>query len=304
MPIRCSRLLASACLCLSIAAGPLSGSAFIFSDQAMARQIEESELQAFKQNLETAVEARNSLEQHARCLVDYVGRLEAITADQERDLGDAIQRQRDTEAELARFRQEVEGFAAEAERQRNTMETHRANVERAARERDEQAERLKVCRDVFFLFPDICNVGEDVVKQLNWMNDAQADLIAAEPRLREAIDAWEQARQRLDSSTQKASNAQQQLADAKNAVAQTESAIASAVLVASQVREQIQPFNALVAEFSTTLSEAEDLNLDDARWRTLKRLSSETSALAASLPDFVRATQSALPDEARRSCSL
>ncbi|MGL3606252.1 hypothetical protein ACSV9I_07045 [Rhizobium sp. G187] len=251
-----------------------------------------------------AVEARNTLERHASCLVDYVGKLEAITADQERALGDSIQRQRDSEAELARFRQEVEGFAAEAERERNKMEEHRANVERAARERDEQAERLKVCRDVFFLFPDICNAGEDVVKQLNWMNDAQADLNAAEPRLQEAIGAWEQARQRLDASTQQASNAQQQLAEAQNAVARTESAIASTKLVASQVREQIQPFNTLIAEFSTSLDEAADLNLDEARWRTLRRVSSETSALAASLPEFVRATQSALPEEAQRSCSL
>ncbi len=303
MNIRFTKLLASACLTMTFAASPLA-LATLSANPITPRQIEDGELHDFKHNLQMAIEARDTLDRHERCLGDYVGRLQVVTADQERALGNAIQRQRESEADVARFRREVEGFAAEAEKERANVEAQRANLERAAQEHHEQAERLQVCRDVFFLFPDICNLGEDVVKQLNWMNDAQADFMAAEPRLQAATGAWSQAQHRLDDSAQQLSTGQQRLVEAQNAIAQTESAIASTKLVASHINEQIQPLNILVTEFSTSINEAAGLNLNEAHWRTLKRLSSEARSLAASLPDFLRATQSALPEEARRSCSL
>ncbi len=98
MNIRLTKLLTSACLTMTFAASPLLP-ATLSANPITPRQIEEGELHDFKQNLQLAIEARDTLDRHERCLGDYVARLQAVTTDQERALGDAIQRQRDSEAD-------------------------------------------------------------------------------------------------------------------------------------------------------------------------------------------------------------
>ncbi|MFD1743858.1 hypothetical protein ACFSE1_00115 [Rhizobium helianthi] len=271
---------------------------------AHADVLSSQQLEQFQAELQRVEDGRKGLTSQADCLKNFVVKQQEFVSERELALGEALNRQHALEARVAQLQQEFHGHAALLQAESVNMAQRAAAVEHARRERDEQAARLKTCNDVLFFLPGICKAGEEAVIGIGWMNNAEADLRAAEPRLREAQNGFNEVQQRLAQSSQQLAETQQDHQRIREVVTQTELTIAHTKAANSRINEKIQDFNRLAVNFSATLGDAADLDMDDVRLRTINRLIEEGRSLTSAMPAFIEVTRSELPEEARRTCSL
>lgn len=271
---------------------------------ANAEPLSAQQLEEFKSELQRVEEGRKGLTSQADCLEAFVVQQQEFVSGRELALGEALNRQNATQARVAQLQQEFQGHTVLLQQESLNMAMRAAAVEQARRERDEQAARLKTCNDVLFFLPGICKAGEEAVIGFGWMNNAEADLRSAEPRLREAQNGLNEVQQRLEQSNRQLAETQQEYQQIRDVVTKTELTIAHAKAANSRINEKIQDFNRIAVNFSATLGEAADLDMDDVRIRTVNRLIEEGRSLTSAMPAFIEATRSELPEEARRTCSL
>lgn len=271
---------------------------------AAAASLSAEQISEFQTKLQQVEASRTRLGQWSACLSGVLVDQQAQSAERERALGQALARQLELEKQLAEKEALARGFEALVATETQKVAERHAEFARAQRERAEQARRLQDCERAMTFLRDICKLGEDAVKALGWMNDADAEFRAALPRLQQAEQVLNDARRELDGSRQRLTTAQQDHAASQASVREIETVIGQTKTAISTLHIRIHAFNTLSGDLSSTLEEAQEVNPDDARLRQVVRLSAEADRLNSEVPNFMAETQSALPDDARKRCAL
>lgn len=296
MPIRQYLFMTAAALALHF------GSGLPHTAQADAAALSPEQIAAFEATLDRAETSRERLGRESGCLNAYLLQQQAESAERERALAEAMSRRTDLQQQLTEIESRLKGYEDLVRSEQQAVDAKRATLEKARRERDEQAERLKTCSQVLFFLPGICQAGESAVKGFGWMNDAEAEFRAAEPRLRNAEHALADIRNQLEDHRKQLDGAQQRQAEAEAAVRQIEALIVRTKAAIAVINTKVQDFNIAVTSVSETLKEAREVDPDDARLRQVARLSADLDDLSNKAPSVTATAQADLPEDARRAC--
>ncbi len=274
----------------------------LYALPAQAAALSTEQMAAFQSKLTEAESSRDLLGRRSVCLMQHLTVQQQLNADRERELGQAMYLQIELERQVVQSEAAVKGYEDLVESENQNVQARRAVFEKARRERDEQADRLRTCSQILFFLPGICEGGEAVVKGFGWMNDAEREYREAQPRLRNAEEALAGVRNQLENNRRQLAAAQQSHVENQSAVKQLEEQITKLKAAISTINVKIQDFNVLVGTFTNTLKEATDVNIDDARVRQIDRLSGEIYDLTKEVPHFISSTETGLPDETRQAC--
>ncbi|WP_421400295.1 hypothetical protein [Agrobacterium fabrum] len=273
-----------------------------YAPPAQAAAISIEQVAAFKSKLAQAEASRDLLGRRSVCLMEHLTAQQQLSADRERALGQAMYLQIELERQVVQSEVAVKGYEDLVQSENQNVQARRAVFEKARRERDEQADRVRTCSQVLFFLPGICQGGEAVVKGFGWMNDAEREYREAQPRLRNAEEALAGVRNQLENNRRQLVAAQQSHVENQSAVKQLEEQITKLKTAISTINVKVQDFNVLVGTFTNTLKEATAVDTDDAKIRQIDRLSAEIDVLTKDVPHFISSTESGLPDEAMRAC--
>ncbi|WP_245483024.1 hypothetical protein [Agrobacterium sp. CNPSo 2736] len=258
---------------------------------------------AFQSKLEQAEASRELLGRRSVCLMEHLTAQQQLSADREAALGQALSLQIELERQVAQSEASVKGYEEQVRSESEYVKTRYAAFEKARREMEEQAKRVKICSQVLIFLPGICQAGDAAVKALGWMNNAERELRTAQPRLRSAEEALAGVHKQLEDNRRQLESARQSRAENQNAVNQLEEQIIKLKAAISTINVKVQDFNIQVGTFSNALQDAREVNPDDAQIRQVTRLSEEIAGLTNSVPQFISSTEADLPDEAKRRCS-
>lgn len=270
---------------------------------ANAAALTSEQAAAFQSKLEQAEASRELLGRRSVCLMEHLTAQQQLSADRERALGQALSLQIELERQVVQSEASVKGYEELVQSESDYVRSRYAAFEKARRETEEQAKRVKICSQVLIFLPGICQAGEAMVKALGWMNDAERELRAAQPRLRSAEEALAGVHKQLEDTRRQLESARQSHAENQNAVNQLEEQIIKLKAAISTINVKVQDFNIKVGNFTNALQEAREVNPDDAQIRQVTRLSEEIAGLTDSVPQFISSTEAGLPDEAKRRCS-
>lgn len=257
---------------------------------------------AFKSKLEQAEASRELLGRRSVCLMEHLTAQQQLSADREKALGQAMYLQIELERQVVQSETSVKGYEELVQSENENVKARQATFEKARKERDEQAKRVKICSGVLFFLPGICQAGDAAVKALGWMNDAEREYRTAQPRLDNARAALEGVRNQLENNRRQLAAAQQSHAENQKAVKTLEEQITRLKAAISTINVKVQDFNIQVGNFTSALKEASEVNPDDAKIRQVTRLSAEIDGLTKDVPQFISSTEAGLPDDAKKQC--
>lgn len=257
---------------------------------------------AFQSKLEQAEASRELLGRRSACLMEHLTAQQQLSADREKVLGQAMYLQIELERQVVQSETSVKGYEELVQSESENVRARQATFEKARKEMDEQAKRVKICSGVLFFLPGICQAGDAAVKALGWMNDAEREYRTARPRLDNARAALEGVRNQLENNRRQLAAAQQSHAENQKAVKTLEEQITRLKAAISTINVKVQDFNIQVANFTSALKEASEVNPDDAKIRQVTRLSTEIDGLTKDVPQFISSTEAGLPDDAKKQC--
>ncbi|QCM13410.1 hypothetical protein CFBP6625_15545 [Agrobacterium tumefaciens] len=273
-----------------------------YAAPADAATLSAEQLAVFQSKLEQAEASRELLGRRSVCLMEHLTAQQQISADREKALGQAKYLQIELERQVVQSESSVKGYEDLVRSESENVRARQATFEKARRERDEQAKRVRICSGVLFFLPGICQAGDAAVKAFGWMNDAERDYRTALPRLDNARSALEGVRNQLDNNRRQLAAAKQSHADNENAVKTLEEQITRLKAAISTINVKVQDFNTQVGNFTNALKEAREVNPDDAKIRQVNRLSAEIDGLTSDVPQFISSTEAGLPDDAKKQC--
>jgi DNA repair exonuclease SbcCD ATPase subunit len=293
------------CLVVPVALAAIFGaSVYPRASVSEAAALSVEQVAAYHSTLEQAKQSRSIVIRLGDCLVNYLTDLQARSAESERALGEALRRQMTLKEQVSSTQAKLLVFEEEARVDAEKVQAQAGRFNQARAEQQQQADRLRVCQSVFFGDPlGVCKAGENAVKSLRWMNDAEADLRAEQERLRVAEEGLRQTHGQLQESRQQLDRAEQDFAANRMSISQIEDLISVTKKDSSTVNIKIQDYNILLGAFEQTLQEAAAVDPDDVRIRQVDRLSAEINTLSSGTPAFVAATELSMPEDVKQRCS-
>jgi chromosome segregation ATPase len=196
----------------------------------------------------------------------------------------------------------------------DTYETERSNVDKFRRHREEvearkrgQEQALRECKAKWYTINASCDAAYSLLEVVGEIKNYDGDIAAAARREQIANDSANFALTNLEQSKQDFDSTRK-LADALAAdLKQTEHEMGATKIALSGLRAELQPNTNLIGQFANALEEAKDVNLADARARTLRALAEIARKIDAAMVDSTAAVRRAdenLGAEWMKSCRV
>ncbi|KMO17302.1 hypothetical protein SQ03_12875 [Methylobacterium platani JCM 14648] len=268
-----------------------------------AAVLSEEQIATLRAKLTRAEADRGSLSDRLACFGRYVAEQQARSAEQQSALASVLQRRDTLATEITQGEVRQRGFENLVDAERSNVESKRQDYERARSEQNEQAERLRICRAVLFLFPWVCNEGEAFVRAAGWMRNAEADFHAEAERLRNAEHGLHEAHDQLARNRSSLSQAQEEAEANRRSVQDIEGGISRAQAASAVINAKMQNYDLLIGSVEETLKDAHAVDPEDARLRRVNTLSRELDAFSSGIADFVAKTEDGMPEDVKQRCS-
>lgn len=229
----------------------------------------------FNSKLESARSTRADLDRRVACLNQREAQLTSERRDKELALG----KLRSQELELARDLQTkqaaYDGFRATFLSEQDKLGGLRRELgSLQARQRAQEAwiQKCEEEKDWKRLWGLTCRADMNLAKTFGQIKNYENDISAAEKKEQIARQSMEFARANLDGGERALTAARKQAGDLGAEITRTETSIVDVSKALADIRASIQPLQIVIDEFSNALNEAKDVDLADARPRTLRRL--------------------------------
>ena len=294
----------------SIALGiSLFASDMAFQPGALAQtgSLDPAKISEFQAKLESAQSTQADINRRVMCM----DQRDAQLVSQRDNLDGRIGSLRDNEKTLAPKVKALEdayrGYMGNYETERRIVDGFRRQREAVEARKRGQEQALRECKAKWYTINASCDAAYSLLEVAGEIKNYDGDIAAAARREQIAHDSANFALGNLEQSKRDFDLTRKQ-ADALAAeINQTEHEMGATKIALSGLRKEVQPNKNLIDQFANALTEAKDVNLADARARTLRALAEIAAKIDAAMVDSAAAVRRAdenLGAEWMKSCRV
>lgn len=240
----------------------------------------------FNATLESARRTQDDLKPRVQCLENNVLNLQEQRKEQELKLGPMKVREEELKISADTQKAILNGFRATADTEQAKVAQLTALLNQLEAAKQAQEDWIAKCereKPAKHLLGASCRFDMNVSTTVGYIKDCKGDIEATKKRLATGNGSLEDAKARAQESQLELDRIKNQLANLMSHIGNTEYWIKATAALLSANREAIGALRIAIDELANALTEANGINQEDARPRTLRKLSDISGQIDAAM---------------------
>jgi chromosome segregation ATPase len=239
---------------------------------AQAQSAYQEQIASFTSKLETARSTQADFNRRVACLDQRAADLVKQRNNLEVRLGTLRTQEDNLAPQVEKLEAAYKGYMGEYDKERIDLDGFRRRLQELESRKRAQEQAIQECKAKWYTINASCDLAYNILEMAGEIKNYDGDIAAAAKRERIARESANFALEKLQQSRREFDSTRDQANALAAEIPRTEHEISTIKTALSNVRDEVQPYRILIDDFANALTEAKDVNLDDARARTLRTL--------------------------------
>jgi chromosome segregation ATPase len=239
---------------------------------AQPESLDPAKISEFQAKLEIAQRTQGDLSQRVTCL----NQRDAQLVSQRNNLEERIGRLRRDEQRLDKASRDqqaaYDGYISTFQKEQRELDGFRRHREEVEARKRGQEQALRECKAKWYTINASCDAAYSLLEVAGEIRNYDGDIAAAARRERIAHESAVLAHETLEKSRREFESTSVQANALAAEIPRTEHEMGATKAALSGLRQEASPYQGLIDQFANALTEAKDVNLTNARARTLRTL--------------------------------
>lgn len=269
--------LSSLALAVALLTAPVADAVAAGTDAELSQPV----LQSFLDKMDDARRVERSIRTRLQCVEEeHRARMEKSQA-LETALGESRRREKELVSQNAEFEERVRRFSEERDRQQKAFQTVQAEWRRLEAEKRRQEQDVQHCKSQWWTINALCDLAADFLRAVGEFEEVDGRLAGVRVRLETARQSLNMAQNNLNQSRATLRDVRGQIGVVNRQIAETEQALVDIKASLAQLRIEEQSFNTEIADLKWAISEAQSVDTEDEKRRTLRKMQRISESLDA-----------------------